>query len=221
MNKLITIIVALLVSLNVSAESSPEIEVTGTATIDIVPDRITVEIGMEEYYKPSKNDSVIVKIGDIEKRVRGILSKAGVKYSDITVSDIGNYLNKSQSKKFLMGKSLNVVLNSFNQLEEVASLLGSDGIQSFRIVRLDNSDMSEYDRQGMKAALLAARSKAEFMAGVENMSVFGVWKITESNIGVYEAPVYSNVSFSGGAGMESMKRITKRYTVRVLYLLKY
>ena len=29
---------------------TPVIEVTGSATMNIIPDRITIEIGMEEYY---------------------------------------------------------------------------------------------------------------------------------------------------------------------------
>lgn len=47
----------------------PAIEVTGSATLNIVPDRITVEIGMEEYYDHrAAGDSVLVPLADIESK---------------------------------------------------------------------------------------------------------------------------------------------------------
>lgn len=58
---------------------TPVIEVTGSATMNIIPDRITIEIGMEEYYKhKASGDSTIVKLYDIEKDVRKTLREAGV-----------------------------------------------------------------------------------------------------------------------------------------------
>lgn len=51
-----TLFSALLLAVSFSAKAdncndAQTIEVTGTATVNIVPDRITIEIGMEEYYK--------------------------------------------------------------------------------------------------------------------------------------------------------------------------
>ncbi|MDE6324861.1 MAG: hypothetical protein K2M02_01685, partial [Duncaniella sp.] len=55
------------------AESGNYIEVTGSATVNIVPDRITVEVGMEEYYETGRNgDSLLVKLQQIEKDVRHV-----------------------------------------------------------------------------------------------------------------------------------------------------
>ncbi len=53
-----------------SASAQSIIEVTGSATINVVPDRITVEIGMEEYFIPDENnpgDSVLVGIKAVER----------------------------------------------------------------------------------------------------------------------------------------------------------
>ena len=70
---------------------TPVIEVTGSATMNIIPDRITIEIGMEEYYKhKASGDSTLVKLSDIEKDVRKTLGAAGVPDSLIVVSDLGN-----------------------------------------------------------------------------------------------------------------------------------
>ena len=85
---------------------SPTIEVTGSATVNIVPDRITIEIGMEEYYDPvSGGDSVIVKLADIEKKVRAALHGAGIADKDIVMTDMGNYRDREMKNGFLMAKN--------------------------------------------------------------------------------------------------------------------
>ncbi len=58
---------------------SPVIEVTGSATMNIIPNRITIEIGMEEYYThKASGDSTLVRLSDIENDVRRTLREAGV-----------------------------------------------------------------------------------------------------------------------------------------------
>lgn len=198
--------------------NNSSIEVTGTATLNIIPDRITVEIGLEEYFKQSFPDSSRVKIADIEKTVRKVLKKAGVADSAITVTDIGNYRDRGASAKFLQAETLAAVLTDFSQLQEVAANLPERGTSSFRITRLDNSDMAEYNRQGLKAALDAAHEKAKFIAANAGLSLAVPWLITE-NSAPYEAPAaYSNVAFGAGQGMDNLRRITRRYSVKVVYL---
>lgn len=200
-------------------QAYPEIEVSGTATISIVPDRITVEIGMEEYFKPSANDSARVSIRAIEAQVREILRKSGVKDSQVTVTDIGNYSDRSMSARFLMAKRLSAVLTDFEQLDEIAGSLPELGITSFSISKLDNSDMARYNREGLKSALDAARGKAEFIAGNERMTGLTVWKVEETSPGYSMPRAFSNVAYDGGSGMESLRRIERQYSVRVTYRL--
>ena len=213
-------LVVMMGSMEAKSADGSFIEVSGTATISIVPDRITVEIGMEEYYVPAADgDSALGTIGEIERRVRRTLKAAGVADSSVIVSDMGNYLNRERSNKFLMGKRLSVTLSDFNQLDDIASKIGSDGICSFRLSRIDNSDMERYNRQGLKAALDAAREKAEFIAGNERLVIAMPYEIIENGPYYSEMPMMSNVAFDGSSsGMESMRRILRKYSVKVRYL---
>ena len=131
------------------AQTEPSIEVTGTATVYIVPDRITVEIGMEEYFKPGFIDSTKVKIADIERDVRKVLKKAGVKESSVTVTDMGNYRDRAMSTKFLMAKRISAVVSDFDELDKIAANLPERGVTSFQITKLDNTDMEKYYSDGM------------------------------------------------------------------------
>lgn len=192
------------------------IEVTGSATVSIVPDRITVEIGMEEYYrKRTFGDSTLVRLSEIEDRVRRTLRKAGIADSLTRVSDIGNTRNPYRSNRFLMAKQLSVTLDDFGKIEQIASQLDRDGITGIWIARIDNSDIESYNRRGLKAALDAANDKAALIAGDQGLRVFRVYEVTESGPSYYETPSFSNVSFEAGAGMDDLRRIVRRYSVKV------
>mgnify|MGYP000079103907 CR=1 FL=1 len=207
------------VGLSAQGETKPFIEVTGSATVSIVPDRITVEVGMEEYFEHRANgDSTLVRLSAIEKDVMKVLRSAGVSDSMIVVSDLGNYRNRDVSSTFLMAKRLKATLTDFNQMEKIAERLDHKGIVSFIIAAVDNSDMAVYNRRGLKAALDAARDKAEFIAQNEGLKIAMPCEIIENGPNYYESPSFSNVSLQNGSGMENMRRIVRRYSVKVRYV---
>ena len=200
---------------------TPVIEVTGSATMNIIPDRITIEIGMEEYYKhKASGDSTIVKLYDIEKDVRKTLREAGVPDSMIVVSELGNYRNRDMSFTFLMAKRLSATVSDFNHIERISDRLDRKGIVCFNITKIDNSDMGQYNRQGLKAALDAARQKAEFIAENEGLKLLMPYEIVETTNEPSMYSAFSNVAYDGGSGMENMRRIVRRYSVKVRYLFQ-
>lgn len=211
---------SLLSSFNaVSQETPPTIEVNGSASISIIPDRITIEISMEEYRRYlGSGDSVIVKLSEIEKQVRRTLKSAGVPDSAIIISDIGNFRNREETSEFLMAERLSATVTNFKQLDEISKQLDRKGINGFYITSIDNSDKEAYNRQGLKAALDAAREKAEFIAQNEGLKITMPYEIIENTPTHFDTPAYSNVSFDRGSGMDNVKRITRRYSVRVKYL---
>lgn len=200
---------------------TPVIEVTGSATMNIIPDRITIEIGMEEYYKhKASGDSTIVKLYDVEKDVRKTLREAGVPDSMIVVSELGNYRNRDMSSTFLMAKRLSATVSDFDHIERISDRLDRKGIVCFNITKIDNSDMGQYNRQGLKAALDAARQKAEFIAENEGLKLLMPYEIVETTNEPSMYSAFSNVAYDGGSGMENMRRIVRRYSVKVRYLFQ-
>lgn len=211
--------ICLLLALTAQSQVTNVIEVTGSATVNIIPDRITIEIGMEEYYKSKVfGDSAIVKLSEIEKKVRHILKEAGVPDSLIVVSDMGNYRNRDVSVNFLMAKRLSATVSDFSRIEYISDKLDRRGITSFNITKIDNTDMERYNREGLKAALDAAGAKAKFIAENEGLTIVAPCEIIESGPNYYETPTFSNVAFEGGSGMDNMRRIVRRYSLKVRYL---
>jgi len=214
------IVSALMVVSCLSASAQSIIEVTGSATINIVPDRITVEIGMEEYFIPDEynpGDSTLVGIKAVERGVMKVLLGAGVPDSMINVSDMGNYRDRNSTGEFLMAKRLSAVVTDMDQLDNIARRVDRKGITSFNISKIDNSDMGRYNRQGLKSALDAAREKAEFIAANEGLVIVKPVEIVENSPGYNDGAMFSNVDYGGGSGMDGMRRIVRRYSVTVKY----
>lgn len=221
MKKIVFAVIAVVLACGIvhAQDCAPRfIEVSGTATLNIVPDRITVEIGMEEYFTPTATgDSTLVRIAQIESGIRRALADAEVPDSCITVADIGNYRDYNRSQRFTIAKALTAVLSDFGQLDAISAALDSEGITGFRLAGMDNADMGQYNRQGLKSALDAARQKAEFIAQNEGLSLSAPLEIIETTQERYGAQMFSNVAFDSGTGMENMRRITRKYSVKVKY----
>lgn len=201
------------------AENPPVIEVTGAATVNIVPNRVTIEVGMEEYFEPTApGDSVMVKLSEIEQDVRRAFLAAGVPDSHIVVADMGASPNRPPSAGFLRTKRLSAAVENLEQVERISERLGRKGITGIGIMRIENTEIEQYNREGLKAALDAARRKAEFIAENEGLEIGMPLEIVENGPNYYDMPTFSNVSFDSGSGMENMRRIVRRYSVKVRYL---
>lgn len=222
MKKMFISLTALLMSVIVAdaQNNTPSmIEVTGSATLNIIPDRISIEIGMEEYFKQKTfGDSTIVKLADIEKRIRKTLRDAGVPDSLIIVSDLGNYRDRDVSATFLMAKRLSATVSDFSQIEYISDRLDRNGITAFNITKTDCSDMAHYNREGLKSALDAARQKAEFIAENEGLQIIAPYEIIETTGDPSGYSTFSNVAYNGGSGMENLRRIVRRYSVKVRFI---
>ena len=224
MRKLILTAAIMLISAiagHAEGAGSPVIEVTGSATMNIIPNRITIEIGMEEYYKhKASGDSTLVRLSDIENDVRRTLREAGVPDSHIVVSDLGNYRNRDMSSTFLMAKRLSATVDDFNRIERISDLLDRKGIVCFNITKIDNSNMEQYNCQGLRAALDAARQKAEFIAENEGVKLLMPYEIVETTNEPSMYSTFGNVAYDTGSGIESIRRIVRRYSVKVRYLFQ-
>lgn len=213
-----------------AADNRGTIQVSGTSTVSITPDRITVEIGMQEYYnKISPTDSVKVDLPTIEEEVFKSLAKAGVPDTAVIVTDVGNYYyyyGAQGQDNFLMAKRIAATLSEMAQLDTLARSMDIKGVNSFRIARTDASNMDVHNRRGLAAALDKAREKAELIAANEGLTLGMPLEIVEDGPLYYdEEAVVTNVALDGAAKfaragaitMENMKKIVRRYNVRVTY----
>ena len=156
------------------------IEVTGTSEVEIIPDEIHFVIGIKEYFKEefdgvSKPEDyrTKVRIETIESQMRKALHSIGITDSDIRTQDVGDYW-RERGLDFLIGKNLDITLHDFTMIDKIISVIDTKGVSSMRI------------------GVLAARRKAEYMAGALGEQLGSVLSIKEHGGGIDSYTIVQN-----------------------------
>lgn len=156
-------------SQNLNSDSKRFIEVTGSAEMEIVPDEIIFQIGIQEYWKEEfqknaqyKDYVTKIPIEEIEKNLMAELAKAGINQDQIILSDAGNYW-RSEGKNFKKSKTIDIVLKDFKMIETIMAEVDTKGINYMKIVKLKNKNLTEYRKQVKIEAMKAAKEKAAYL----------------------------------------------------------
>ncbi|NRB60948.1 MAG: SIMPL domain-containing protein [Winogradskyella sp.] len=179
-------ILCLFIVLQLSAQETKFIEVTGSAEMYVVPDEITFIIGIEEYWeeefknKKAKHYKTKVEISTIENQLLTDLNELGIVTDKVKSTEVGNYW-RQRGKEFLISKRLEISLNGFSLINSIISKLDRKGIQYMRIGELKNKELSKYRKEVKKKALLAAKEKAAYLLETLDKKLGDVISITEIN----------------------------------------
>ncbi|MEO1010902.1 MAG: SIMPL domain-containing protein [Bacteroidota bacterium] len=185
--KLVLFTCSVLLGLNLIAQESKYIEVTGSAEMLIDPDEFVFIIGIEEYWKEEfekkkefedyKNK---VNISEIEGQLIKDLNELGIKSEDIKSTEVGNHW-RYRGKEFLISKRIEILLTDFELINQIISKLDGKGIDYMRIGELKNKKLVNYRKEVKKRALLAAKEKAEYLLETIDKKLGDVISITELN----------------------------------------
>lgn len=201
------------------------IEVTGSAEIEMVPDKIHYVIEMREYFEEefdgqSKPEAYRTKVplSRIEQDVRQVLKQAGIPPEAIRIQEIGDYW-RERGEDFLISKKFDITLNDFDQINEIVKHIDTRGIHTMRIGELENKDVLAYRRKGKIEALKAAQQKAAYLVEALGKKLGRVMRIIEEdNLGT---PAFfnaqSNVCSSDADAFDGFRTIKRRYAMRVRF----
>jgi len=174
-------------SQNISNETIRFIEVTGSSELEIDPDEIRFEIGIEEYWKEEfekktefKDYKTKVPIAEIESQLLADLAKIGIRKESIVVKEVGNYW-RHRGKEFMISKQLEITLFDFKKVEEITNSIDTKGINFMVIKELKNKNMTEYRKQVKIEALKAAQAKADYLVQSLGKQIGDVYSIYEIN----------------------------------------
>ena len=218
--------IGLLLAVASQAQENNEryIEVTGTAEIEIVPDKIHYLIEIREYFEEefdgrSKPEDYRTKVplATIETELRTALAATGITPEDIRTQEIGDCW-RQQGQDFLVSKTLDITLDDFQQIDRIVRSIDTKGIRTMRIGELENKDMLDYHRKGKTEALKAAREKAAYLVEALGKRLGGVTRIVEpgNSPGTY-ALAQSNVVSSDAASFNTFRTIRKSYSMLVRF----
>ena len=229
--KLVLFTCLILLGVNLSAQESKYIEVTGSAEMLIEPDEFVFIIGIEEYWKEEfekkkefndyKNK---VKISEIEGQLIKDLNELGIKTENIKSTEVGNYW-RYRGKEFLISKKLEISLTDFKLINQIISKLDRKGIDFMRIGELKNKELVNYRKEVKKQALLAAREKAKYLLETIDKELGDVISITELNSENYfwrPTSLTSNVMMNSSENpeAENEKKIKLRFEIKAKFEIK-
>ncbi|MFD0964172.1 SIMPL domain-containing protein [Pseudofulvibacter geojedonensis] len=224
-----------LFSILVFAQDKTEkhINVTGSATIEIVPDEINLEIEVKEYWKEEFENKKVkkfktkVSINEIENRIIAILSKNNINKEDVVISKIGNY-GRNFRKEFLIGKQYLIKLNSFNKIAPIVNSLEFKDVKSINIASYDHSRIIEYRKQVKIDAIKAAKDKATYLVEAIGEKLGKVITISEVNNDYYSSNFIRTNAYSNNISTTqpsdssdfNSKKIKLRYEINVKFAIQ-
>jgi uncharacterized protein YggE len=138
----------------------PFISVTGTAKMEIIPDKIFLDIILTEKDRNDKRD-----LNEIEVLFLGVLDKLNISKEDLSLSDANSSLIRIpwRGKKITKSKEYQVMVKDVKTLTTLLNELESVDISNVRISSVDHSKIEEFRKEVKTKAIIAAKEKAEYL----------------------------------------------------------
>jgi uncharacterized protein YggE len=211
MKKLITSILITTLWLSASAQNNENIQrqkqinVTGVAEMEIVPDEIYVQITLREYVKKGSAKTNIETIrNNFIKAALGV----GIPETDIMVQGYqgwdGNYWwykkNRNKNPDMMASITYQVKLGNTKKMDELVQKLDDEATENFSIARVSHSKLQEFKKQLKIQAVKAAREKANYLAEAIGEKAGEAIMINEPNeVGNFPQPMYANMMMKESA----------------------
>ena len=145
------------------------IEVVGKAEMEVTPDRIYIQIRLNE--KDLKNkESLVEKESDMIKK----LEEIGIDVSkDLLVKDISSSFKYYLITKneILLSKEYQVLVRDSKIVSKILIEIEKVGISNISIERVENSKITEFRKEVKINAIKAAKEKAEYLANAVNQQI--------------------------------------------------
>lgn len=146
--------------INENCVKDPFIAVTGTAKMEIVPDKIYLNIILTEKDRSDKK-----QLNEIELLFLDVLQKSNISKDDLSLSNAESSIIRvpwkrkkiNKSKEYqLMVKDVKTLTLLLNELENV-------DISNVSISHVDHSKIEEYRKDVKIKAIIAAKEKADYL----------------------------------------------------------
>ncbi len=165
------------------------IEVTGSAEMEIEPDEIRFEIGIQEYwaeeFEPGmeyKDYVTKIPIENIEKEFMSELKELGIKNEQITLENIGRKW-RSGGKDFRKSETIIITITDFGQVNNLLLNVKTRGVNYMHIAELKNKNITEFRKKVKIEAMKAAKEKATYLLESVDDSLGQVISVIEISSG--------------------------------------
>lgn len=213
---------------NMPAKPAPEkafIEVTGTASKEVTPDRIFVAITLQQ----QSTDRTGITIQKQEEELKKAVLNNGLDLKLLTLSDAGFELIAHKRKETAqeVKREFILQLTTAAQVAKVAQALQAAGIRELSIARVEYANMESLQKEIRIAALKAARDKADYLLQAIGEQLDKPLAIQEVNDSYFSRPSSSNFLLSNSASVSEeedpevgFSKIKVKFSYSVKYSIK-
>ena len=215
-----------------------KITVSGSAEMEIVPDEIYVNVQLKEYQKRGEEKK---DIQTIKKQFLESYKAVGIPDSVISiVSFTGDnpffWKKRKKDPDLFTSITYQVKFKTSELMDKLVEKLDDDATQSFLIVSVNHSKMTEYRRQLKIAAVKAAKDKGIYLTDAIGEKLGEAITINEPNenhiirrelygavqgVNVLRSQaIVSNVNDSADQSAIDFKKMKLRFEVEVVFALK-
>ena len=169
-------------------DASRTVDVSGTAVINVAPDRVLIQLGVQSNGISPKE--VQRRNAAAISRVRAAIQKLGVKASDITSDNyIIEPIYEDYDALYIKGYRINnvvaITLRDVSKTSQVIAAALGAGANQVVNVDLYTSELRKYRDQARDMAMKAAAEKAQALAGAAGTQTGCVLSITENSWSSY------------------------------------
>jgi uncharacterized protein YggE len=141
--------------------SKPFIEVTGTASAEVVPDKIFISIILSDKVKDMQNYTIKTQ----EDNLRKALAKINIDLQNLYLADAesGIVINKKKESGVKLTRQFTLQVSNAAQVSKVFKELDAIDIKEATILRTESSKIDSLRREVRIAAIKAAKEKAQYL----------------------------------------------------------
>jgi uncharacterized protein YggE len=167
-----------------ASEPAGGITVTGTGTVDVVPDTAEFTLGVQSNSATARE--ALAANSKRMGRVLAALDEAGIAKEDVQTQDVSvsqSYSNDGQADGYSAHNSVSVTIRDLEKAGSVLDAASNAGANDVYGPTLTRSDRHELQAKALRAAVDNAREKARVLADAARVQLGSVTTIRESGDG--------------------------------------
>lgn len=167
-----------------ASEPSGGITVTGTGTVQTIPDQAEFTLGVQTEGATARE--ALAANSERMRRLLAALSAAGVAKEDVRTQDVSlsrSYSSDGQVDGYSAHNSVSVTIRNLQKADSVLDAASKAGANDVYGPTLTRSDQDELQAKALRVAVENARAKASVLADAAGVQLGSVTAISESGDG--------------------------------------
>jgi uncharacterized protein len=195
------------------------ISATGSASMEVIPDEIYVQVDLREYKKKGEDK---VGLDRIRSDFLGYCKATGIADNDISVASYDGYnmaniwQRRKKDPELLSSISYQIKFSDTKMMDDLVKRLDDQATNNFRITRTSHSKIVEYEQLGQAIEI------NEPVESISSDVVSNAYRDNYKSLGLNEVRLDQSKNAYYGITDQGVdyRKIKLRFEVKVLYALK-